>query len=222
MQRCVFVWFCLFLLIQAVQFQTYGALFCSAQRASFPGFFTHCHVSAAGTHPHYLFILFVQGAVFHLIVQFEEYGFVLHFHLGGQFKQVGDILKALFARDFGGGQIYVVGFDVFVVGGKFEILLDIPFFLEGKSALDIYVVDRFGACLLQICVEHSGVIEFLVRNGVDYFRHCFVTVVAHTVFHKFVPRAGLRLRGERLGKIEIRLTVYKFHIYFSFGEIVAE
>ena len=81
-------------------FYVYKALFRFAKGTFVPCLFGRGFVSAAGTTPSGCFALFVESAVFELIVQVVKDFLVLFFDVGKHFEGVCNVLESFRARGF--------------------------------------------------------------------------------------------------------------------------
>ena len=96
-----------------------------------------------------------------MIVKVKEELAVAIFDGCGLVKEVGDIVKAFLT----GGlfKLFVeIAVVFFVLGGKAEIVRKIPFFPKRETCRDFDVVNRVFARTLNVGVEHSAVVEFVL------------------------------------------------------------
>ena len=149
--------------------------------------------------------------------------FVLLFDVGKHFEGVCDVLEAFRARRFFKGLVHFdFGFVVF--GGEFEVVRQIPFFLERITGGYVDVVDLLFARLLNESVQESCVVKFVVHDFVHHFGEGVVALIARAVFDKLVSDVRLRFADVRACEVLIGFAVLKFHmllLFLNYAKIIA-
>ena len=143
--------------------------------------------------------------------QAAEYAFVTQFDGGDVAEQSRYVLEPLFFGDARVLGVYLAALRLFVLGGRAQVLREVPALREGVARADVDVGQRPVRRRLERGIEHARVVELLIYDGVEHLRYILISLLTRAVLDILIPVLRHALAGKSLGEIFIRFAFYKFH-----------